>query len=164
MPGGAHGQGFGTLTGSLDVTAMAGLQGAARQLKVTLNTLVQAAWALLLQRYTGRADVVFGATVAGRPAELPGVERQIGLFINTLPVAAAPEPATPVGIWLQALQAQNLSLREHEHTPLADIQRWLGWSGEGAFDTILVFENYPLGRMLREAPPGGLHLSDVTAH
>ncbi|MFZ1425165.1 MAG: amino acid adenylation domain-containing protein [Geminicoccaceae bacterium] len=164
LAGAAHGQGFGTLTGSLDVTAMVGLQGAARQLKVTLNTVVQAAWALLLQRYTGRADVVFGATVAGRPAELPGVERQIGLFINTLPVAAAPEPATPVGIWLQALQAQNLSLREHEHTPLADIQRWLGWSGEGAFDTILVFENYPLGRMLREAPPGGLHLSDVTAH
>ncbi|HCL3691363.1 TPA: amino acid adenylation domain-containing protein, partial [Pseudomonas aeruginosa] len=85
--------------------------------KVTLNTLVQAAWALLLQRHCGQETVAFGATVAGRPAELPGIEAQIGLFINTLPVIAAPQPQQSVAEYLQGMQALNLALREHEHTP-----------------------------------------------
>ncbi|MDN3225106.1 condensation domain-containing protein, partial [Pseudomonas nunensis] len=70
--------------------------------------------------------VSFGATVAGRPAALPGIEQQVGLFINTLPVIGTPRPDQSVGAWLQTVQAQNLSLREFEHTPLADIQRWAG--------------------------------------
>ncbi|EHF09051.1 hypothetical protein HMPREF1030_05634, partial [Pseudomonas aeruginosa] len=98
--------------------------------KVTLNTLVQAAWALLLQRHCGQETVAFGATVAGRPAELPGIEAQIGLFINTLPVIAAPQPQQSVAEYLQGMQALNLALREHEHTPLYDIQRWAGHGGE----------------------------------
>ncbi|MGN8278556.1 non-ribosomal peptide synthase/polyketide synthase [Pseudomonas sp. SMN5] len=122
----------------------------ARQQKVTVNTLVQAAWLLLLQRYTGHDSVAFGATVAGRPADLPGIEQQIGLFINTLPVIAAPRPDQSVGAWLHAVQAQNLSLREFEHTPLADIQRWAGQGGEALFDNILVFENYPIAQALQD--------------
>ncbi|WP_128624153.1 non-ribosomal peptide synthetase, partial [Pseudomonas aeruginosa] len=120
--------------------------------KVTLNTLVQAAWALLLQRHCGQETVAFGATVAGRPAELPGIEAQIGLFINTLPVIAAPQPQQSVAEYLQGMQALNLALREHEHTPLYDIQRWAGHGGEALFDSILVFENFPVAEALRQAP------------
>ena len=137
------------------------VQTAARRHKVTVNTLVQAAWLILLQRYTGQRRVVVGATVAGRPAELVDVERHIGLYINTLPVAAEPDPSLPVADWLQAVQATNLAIREHEHTALVDIQRWLGRNGEALFDHILVFENYPLSETLREASPAGLRFGEV---
>ncbi|PWB30940.1 non-ribosomal peptide synthetase [Pseudomonas sp. SDI] len=136
----------------------------ARQQKVTLNTLVQAAWLLILQRYSGKPDVCFGATVAGRPAELPGVEQQIGLFINTLPVIARPEARQPLGDWLQQVQACNLALREHEHTPLFDIQRWAGQGGAPLFDTILIFENYPVSEALAQQAPKDLRFGEIANH
>lgn len=79
------------------------LQTFARQRQVTLNTLVQAAWTLILQRYTGSRQVTFGATVSGRPAAVTGMEHQLGLFINTLPVRQAPAPEQRLGDWLQQL-------------------------------------------------------------
>ncbi|MDD0994033.1 amino acid adenylation domain-containing protein, partial [Pseudomonas sp. TNT2022 ID681] len=127
------------------------LNGFARAQKVTVNTLVQAAWLLLLQRYSGQASVCFGATVAGRPADLPGVEQQIGLFINTLPVIASPTGEQLVSDWLHSVQALNLALRDHEHTPLVDIQRWFAQGGEALFDNILVFDNYPVSAALQQA-------------
>ncbi|WP_458131692.1 non-ribosomal peptide synthase/polyketide synthase [Pseudomonas sp. R3-41] len=133
----------------------------ARESKVTVNTLVQAAWLLLLQRYTGKASVAFGATVAGRPADLVGVEGQIGLFINTLPVIASPRPEQALGDWLHSVQAQNLALREFEHTALFDIQRWAGLGGEALFDNILVFENYPISEALEHGAPDGLRFGAV---
>ncbi|WP_024616033.1 non-ribosomal peptide synthase/polyketide synthase [Pseudomonas kilonensis] len=133
----------------------------ARESKVTVNTLVQAAWLLLLQRYTGKASVAFGATVAGRPADLVGVEGQIGLFINTLPVIASPRPEQALGDWLHSVQAQNLALREFEHTALFDIQRWAGLGGEALFDNILVFENYPISEALEHGAPEGLRFGAV---
>ncbi|WP_431081179.1 non-ribosomal peptide synthase/polyketide synthase [Pseudomonas thivervalensis] len=153
-----HGDHFQTL----DATRTQALEQFARQQKVTVNTLVQAAWLLLLQRYTGHDSVAFGATVAGRPADLPGIEQQVGLFINTLPVIAAPRPDQTVGAWLQAVQAQNLSLREFEHTPLADIQRWAGQGGEALFDNILVFENYPIAQALAAGAGQGAVFGDVS--
>ncbi|VVM96644.1 non-ribosomal peptide synthetase [Pseudomonas fluorescens] len=136
----------------------------ARASKVTVNTLVQAAWLLLLQRYTGKDCVAFGATVAGRPADLPGAEQQIGLFINTLPVIAAPQPQQSLAAWLQAVQAQNLQLREFEHTPLADIQRWAGQGGDALFDSLMVFENYPIAEALAQGAPQGLRFGPVINH
>ncbi|MBA4143018.1 MAG: amino acid adenylation domain-containing protein [Nitrosospira sp.] len=133
----------------------------AKRERVTLNTLVQAVWAMLLNRYTGKQTVVFGTTVAGRPTDLPGAEQLLGLFINTLPVTASLQPEQEIGPWLRDLQAQNLASREYEHTPLYEIQRWLGQSGKGLFDTILVFENYPMDEALRQALPGGLVFSGV---
>ncbi|WP_339505384.1 non-ribosomal peptide synthase/polyketide synthase [Pseudomonas sp. RL_105y_Pfl2_101] len=133
----------------------------ARESKVTVNTLVQAAWLLLLQRYTGKASVAFGATVAGRPADLVGVEGQIGLFINTLPVIASPRPEQALSDWLHSVQAQNLALREFEHTALFDIQRWAGLGGEALFDNILVFENYPISEALEHGAPEGLRFGAV---
>ncbi|MEX3777264.1 non-ribosomal peptide synthase/polyketide synthase [Pseudomonas sp. MYb118] len=138
-----------------------GLEAFARQQKVTVNTLVQAAWLLLLQRYTGHESVAFGATVAGRPADIPGIEQQVGLFINTLPVIATPRPDQSVAAWLQAVQGQNLSLREFEHTPLADVQRWAGQSGEALFDNILVFENYPIAQALQQGAEQGVVFGEV---
>jgi len=134
------------------------LVDAARRERVTINTLVQASWALVLARCTGQRTVCFGSTVAGRPAELPGAQQMLGLFINTLPVLATLRPAQRLGDWLRELQAQGLAAREHEHTPLVEIQRWAGQGGQALFDSLLVFENYPIDAALRQGPPGGLRI------
>ncbi|MGF6593127.1 amino acid adenylation domain-containing protein [Pseudomonas sp. 2835] len=136
----------------------------ARASKVTVNTLVQAAWLLLLQRYTGQASVAFGATVAGRPAQVPGADRQIGLFINTLPVIAQPQPFFTVGQWLQQVQALSLTMAEHEATPLFEIQRWAGSGGEALFDSLLVFENYPVAEALQRQADSGLQFGPLRSH
>ncbi|WP_347901175.1 non-ribosomal peptide synthase/polyketide synthase [Pseudomonas purpurea] len=144
--------------------AMQGLSEFARASKVTLNSLVQAAWLLLLQRYTGQPSVAFGATVAGRSLDLPGIEEQLGLFINTLPVIATPQPEASVLEWLAQVQQQNLALREFEHTPLYDIQRWSGAKSDSLFDNILVFENYPVAEALEQSGLTGLKFSDIDSH
>ena len=147
--------------GALDAAAMQRLTQVARRERVTVNTMVQAAWALLLGRYTGQRHVVFGATVAGRSTELPGSAQMLGLFINTLPMVASPSAERPVGEWLRELQARNLASREHEHTPLYEIQRWAGQGGQGLFDSIVVFENYPVDQALKDQAPGGLVFGEV---
>jgi amino acid adenylation domain-containing protein/non-ribosomal peptide synthase protein (TIGR01720 family) len=156
--------GYGDLYQRFDAEQTRRLSEFARQQKVTANTLVQAAWLLLLQRYTGQDSVTFGATVAGRPADIVGIEQQIGLFINTLPVIASPRSEQSLGQWLQTVQAQNLALREHEHTPLFDIQRWAGQGGTALFDSIMVFENYPVSEVLQCSTPQGLLFDEVLNH
>ena len=117
----------------------------ARQRQITLNTLFQGAWALLLAHYAGSEDVVFGGVVAGRPPALPGVDTMAGPFINTLPVRVRVPPASPLVAWLIDLQAAQAEQRQFEHSPLVEIQ---GWSelprGLPLFETILVFENHPM--------------------
>ncbi|QKJ73222.1 amino acid adenylation domain-containing protein [Pseudomonas rhodesiae] len=156
------GQGQHQLT--LDPGLTERLESFARSHKVTLNTLIQAAWLILLHRHSGQPVVAFGATVSGRPAELVGVEQQVGLFINTLPVICAVDEQASVADWLQAVQSQNLSLREHEHCGLYDIQRWAGQGGEGLFDSILVFENYPVSKALEQGGGSGLRFGAPQAH
>ncbi|KAB0511213.1 non-ribosomal peptide synthetase [Pseudomonas extremorientalis] len=148
---------------SLDCAQTERLEAFARHNKVTLNTLIQAAWLILLQRHSGQSVVAFGATVAGRPAELVGVEQQIGLFINTLPVISAVDDQQSVAAWLQAVQDRNLALREHEHTGLYDIQRWAGQGGEALFDNILVFENYPVSKALEQSGGSGIRFGQPDA-
>ncbi|MEU9247399.1 amino acid adenylation domain-containing protein [Streptomyces sp. NPDC048385] len=124
-----------------DADLVRGLERVARGAGVTLNTVVQLAWGLVLGQLTGRHDVVFGATVAGRPAELPGMEAMLGLFINTLPVRVRLDPARSVGAALEELQARQSALLDHQHVGLSEVQRA---AGPGAtFDTLLAFENYP---------------------
>lgn len=110
---------------------------------LTLNTIIQGVWALLLSRYSGDEDVLFGSTVSGRPAELAGVESMVGTFINTLPVRAQGSGEESVLAWLQKFQTQLLELRQYEHSPLVEVQ---GWSevprGQPLFESLLVFENY----------------------
>jgi amino acid adenylation domain-containing protein len=142
-----------------DLTAQ--IQAFGRANRVTVNTLVQAAWALLLSGYTASQDVLFGVTVAGRPFALPAVDQRVGMFINTLPLRVRVPEQAQVGEWLRELQNRNLGLREHEHTPLAKVRGWSGVRGtQPLFDTIVVFENYPAEGEL--VPAGsGLHVADV---
>lgn len=120
------------------------LGAVARQHRLTLNTLVQGAWTLLLHHYSGHQRVMYGSVVSGRPAELPGVEKMVGLFINTLPVCSVVEPDQPLVTWLAERQQQLLSLREYEASALTDIQRWSELpAGSALFESIVVFENYP---------------------
>jgi len=134
---------------TLDVTpaAMERVNAFTRSQGVTLNTLTQGAWALLLGRHAGERDVTFGATVSGRPPELPGVERAVGLYINAVAVRVRLDDAAPVGGWLRALQAQQAEARQYEYSRLVDVH---GWSGlphdERLFQSVVVFENYPLGK------------------
>ncbi|MEL7508345.1 MAG: amino acid adenylation domain-containing protein [Cyanobacteria bacterium J06554_1] len=125
------------------------LQAFARQHWLTLNTLIQGAWALLLSHYSQQTDVTYGSVVSGRPTDLSGVETMVGLFINTLPVRVPVEPEQSLLSWLQARQQQLLELRQYETTPLSDIQRWSPMPvGSSLFDSIVVFENYPTAASL----------------
>ncbi|MBR7671545.1 amino acid adenylation domain-containing protein, partial [Streptomyces daliensis] len=126
-----------------DPQLTASLDALARSHGVTLNTVVQVAWAVVLGQLVGRRDVVFGATVAGRPADLPGMENMLGLFINTVPVRVRLDPAQTVTALLAGLQAQQSALLDHQHLSLTEIQRL---AGPGAtFDTLLAYENFPTG-------------------
>ncbi len=149
---------------ALDSPATQRLSEFARQQKVTLNTLLQAAWSLLLQRYTGQDCVVFGATVAGRSAPLLGIEEQLGLFINTLPLVCSMRPDQSVSQWLGELQGLNLAMREFEHVPLYDIQSWAGQQGSALFDSLLVFENFPVAQALKQGAPAGLSFGNLHNH
>ncbi len=156
------GEAYAQILCELDETQTRQLAAFARAHQVTLNTLVQSAWLLLLQRYTGQASVACGVTVSGRPAQLANVEQQVGLFINTLPLIATANPAHSVGDWVRSVQALNVEMREHEHTPLFDIQRWAGSAGEALFDTLVVFENFPVAKTLEQPGEGGLRFSGVS--
>ncbi len=135
----------------LPVEATHALQSFARKHQLTTNTLVQGAWALLLSRYSGEESVVFGATVSGRPADLPGAETMIGLFINTLPVRVHAPPEAPPTTWLKELQAQQFEMRQYEYSSLIQVQGWSGVPrGQPLFESILVFENYPIVEALSE--------------
>jgi amino acid adenylation domain-containing protein/non-ribosomal peptide synthase protein (TIGR01720 family) len=142
----------------------AALRGLAREAQVTLATVFQGAWALLLARLGGGRDVVFGHTVSGRPADLPQAETMVGLFINTLPLRAKIEAARPVGAWLRALQDRVMAAREFEHTPLVKIQGWTQVPrDQSLFETLLVFENYPIDEAL-EGALGPLQVAEAHSH
>ena len=159
----AHGAGeYAEVLCELDNAQTQRLAAFARAHQVTLNTLVQAAWLLLLQRYTGQTSVACGVTVSGRPAQLANVEQQVGLFINTLPLIAVPDAAQSVSDWVRAVQALNLEMRDHEHTPLFEIQRWAGSAGEALFDTLVVFENFPVAKSLEQSGSDGLRFTGVS--
>ncbi|MDN4544788.1 non-ribosomal peptide synthetase [Pseudomonas sp. C32] len=162
-PAPVEGRGMGEHQLTVESAALQRLSDFARQQKITLNTLLQGAWALLLQRYTGQSCVAFGATIAGRSAPLPGIEQQLGLFINTLPIIARPSASQSVGDWLNQLQTLNLSLREFEHVPLYDIQGWAGQQG-ALFDSLLVFENFPVAEALKQGAPAGLTFGALHHH
>jgi len=141
---------------------VARLTAFAQSRELTLNTLAQGAWALLLAHHGGTPDVVFGTVVSGRPAELPGVESMIGLFINTLPVRLAADPAAPLDAWLAGVQERLLELRQHETAALAQVQRASEVPpGEPLFQSIVAFENFPVDESLGEGA-GEIAVSGVT--
>ncbi|MEX2970010.1 non-ribosomal peptide synthase/polyketide synthase [Streptomyces sp. C184] len=138
------------------------LRSTAQRSGLTVNTVVQGAWALLLARYSGRQDVVFGTTVSGRPAELPGVEAMVGMFINTVPTRAVIDPAQGVLPWLRGLQEQQSDSRRFDFVSLARIQSLSELpSAEALFDSMVVFENYPFDEAA--ATGAGIRIQDVRA-
>jgi mycobactin peptide synthetase MbtF len=130
----------------LDAAATAALSEAARTRRVTLNTLVQMAWATVLSVFTDRSDVVFGMTVSGRPDQLSGVESMVGLFINTVPLRVTLDPCRSVREQCTDLQREAATLRDHSHLSHAELRSLVG-IGE-MFDTLLVYENFPPGGLV----------------
>jgi amino acid adenylation domain-containing protein len=133
------------------------LTNQARARGLTLNTLTQGTWGILLSRLTGQNDIAFGITVAGRPPELDGVERMVGLFINTVPLRLRVQPAERVGDMLQVLQDSQSLLIAHQYLGLAEIQRMVG-VGE-LFDSLVLFENYPTDSAAFNPPSEGLSIN-----
>ncbi|MFN8494508.1 MAG: amino acid adenylation domain-containing protein [Caldilineaceae bacterium] len=130
---------------ALPATLQSELETFAKRHQLTLNTLFLAAWALLLSRYSGNADVLFGVTVSGRPATLPDVDAIVGLFINTLPTRVQLADDMTVVPWLQMLQQQHLARDEYAHSALVDIHGWSELPRETPlFESLLAYENYPI--------------------
>jgi amino acid adenylation domain-containing protein len=137
-------QGYGRREAYLSEAETVGLDGWSRRHAVSLGTMVAAAWALVLSRYSHERDVLFGVTVSGRSSSQEGVESLVGLCINTLPLRVRVRSAEPVVSWLRGVQAKYAELREYEHSPLARIQKWTSVpSGRPLFESIVVYENFP---------------------
>ncbi|MFL6120017.1 condensation domain-containing protein [Actinophytocola sp.] len=153
-------------------TALAALAGSHR---ITPGSVVQAAWAVTLSRYTGCDDVVFGCVVSGRPPEFAGIDDMVGLFINMLPVRAQVADDRPLVEWLTDVQTGLVEARQHQHTPLTTIQQWSDVPrGMPLFESIAVFINYPVreswtdggeatvtGQRVLQQPHYPLHLTVV---
>ncbi|WP_368669642.1 amino acid adenylation domain-containing protein [Agrobacterium sp. a22-2] len=130
---------------SLETSISTRLASMARRERLTLATVLQGAWALLLSRYGSEDDVIFGTILSGRPPDLPDADRMIGLFLNTVPFRARTRPDETVADWLQGLQAEHRQREKHGHAALADIQRWAGTTADRPlFETLLIIENLPL--------------------
>ncbi|SCF61799.1 non-ribosomal peptide synthase domain TIGR01720/amino acid adenylation domain-containing protein [Streptomyces sp. Ncost-T6T-2b] len=147
------------LATELSAETTAALSATARHYGITLNTVVQSALAVLISRITGRTDVVFGTTVSGRPAQLPGVEDTLGMFINTLPVRALVQPDQTLIETAKLLQQRQTGLLDHHHLGLADIQRAAGH--RDLFDTVISFQNFPLQQALPDLSGIGLEVTSA---
>ncbi|GCE43503.1 hypothetical protein Rhow_007733 [Rhodococcus wratislaviensis] len=147
----------------LDEERTARLRDVARSRGLTVNTLVQVSWGIVLGALTARDDVLFGATVSGRPPELAGIETMVGLFINTLPVRIRLRPGETVGALLDRVQAEQAALLDHHYLGLSEIQAAAG--PEVGFDTLTVFESYPVDRagLTTDTDIAGLRVTGVDA-
>ena len=131
-----------------------------REHRLTLSTLVQGAWAALLMRYSGESDVVFGVTTSGRNVPIGGVDRMVGLFINTMPLRIKEEGEDLIA-WLQAIQERQQQNNPYAYTSLVDIQDWSDVpNGVALFESLIVFENYPMDEKLRQPGVQSLKITD----
>ncbi|NVI92301.1 non-ribosomal peptide synthetase [Actinomadura sp. BRA 177] len=147
----------------LDEKTTRRLTRAARRHGITLSTVLQGAWGLVLGRLLGTNDVVFGATVSGRPPELPGIEQMIGLFINTLPIRVRYRLDESLASLLERLQEEQTELLAHHHLGLTDIQRAAGHGG-ALFDTMTVLENYPFDPSTMDGSLNGVRIAGVDSY
>lgn len=128
----------------------------------TASTFVQAAWSLLLHRYSGRRELLFGVTVAGRPDELDGLDRTVGLFMNTLPLRLSVDPGARVGDWLGEVQAAGVALRRHQQVTAGQVHSWSELPPQlPLFESLIVFENYPMRNLPNRV--GRVEIRDVGA-
>jgi amino acid adenylation domain-containing protein/non-ribosomal peptide synthase protein (TIGR01720 family) len=139
------------------------LQALASKNKLTLNTVFQGAWALLLSCYSNESDVVFGAAVSGRSIPLPGIDTMVGLLIGSLPVRARLKPDTALIPWLEKLQEEQFQARKYEYSSLRDIQAWSEikrTQGQTLFDTIISFNNYDFNGAFK-GRTGSIEICDI---
>lgn len=128
----------------LSAPATATLQSLARRYRLTLNTIIQGVWALLLSHYSQQEDVVFGITVSGRQSDLEGVESMTGMFINSLPIRVKVSPRASFWFWLKDIQTYNIELQQYEYSPTGQIHQWSEVPGAlPLYESLLVFENFP---------------------
>ncbi|MGH9824651.1 MAG: condensation domain-containing protein, partial [Blastocatellia bacterium] len=140
----AKGGDYGVQQTSLSASVTDRVTSSARKAGLTLNTIVQGVWALIISRYSGDRDVVYGTTFSGRSASLEGIERIVGLFINTLPVRVRVSLEQPTLAMLLRLQDDLIRIQEFESTPLVEVQKWSEVPRRAPlFESILGFENLP---------------------
>ena len=142
----------------------AGLRNVAARHRVTVNAVLQAAWAVVLRHLTGRSDVVFGCVSSGRPAELPGVDRMVGMFVNTLPVPVTVPEGGDLGQWLRDIQDRYAAIRRYEFSPLSDIKKWAGAPGQQLFDSLFVLGNYSFTVQAGSSLAGKLKVRSQTTY
>jgi thioesterase domain-containing protein len=136
---------FGQYTASLSASTTSALRSVLQEHAITVSTLVQGMWALLLSRYCGEEDVAFGVTVSGRPPELGDVESLTGMFINTLPLRVAVPPGDMLLRWLKTIQETHQEQLDYQYCSAGQIHQWSEVRGAlPLYDSILVFENYPI--------------------
>ncbi len=153
--GDASGESFGARQRRLSPALSQSLREGAARAEVTLNTMLQAAWAVLLHRYSGESDIVFGATRAGRSTGFADADDMVGLFINTLPMRVRVDGNAAIAPWLRSLRAQQIALRPHEHTPLAAVQGWSSVArGTPLFESALVYDHETLDARMRAHESG----------
>ena len=127
--------------------------------QITINTFVQGVWSILLSKLCGQKEVVFGVTVSGRTTEMSDIENRVGLFINTLPLRAKFDDQQKLTKWLTDLQSKHAATRNFQHSGVNDIKNWCSLPAE-LFDSILVFQNYPLRSVL--SGQWSLSVEDIT--
>ena len=140
------------------------LRELARSSRTTLNIVVQGIWAVLLSRYSGCFDVLFGVVDSGRAADINGIENMVGPFISTVPVRVSVPDAMPFELWIRQLHATQVERDKYSYSPLVDIQGWSGIPrGTPLFESIVIFENYPISRDLGAGSnePSSLKITDV---
>ncbi|KAF6612957.1 condensation domain-containing protein, partial [Paenibacillus sp. EKM101P] len=130
-----------------------GIQRIAKRYQVTINTLMQTVWGLLLQKYNGTDDVVFGSVVSGRPADIPNVEHIIGLFINTIPVRIRSQVDNLFSDVMKQTQEQSIASHVYDTYPLYEIQG-LSELKQDLINHILIFENYPVEEQIEQLGSG----------
>ncbi|HYC28666.1 MAG TPA: condensation domain-containing protein, partial [Chitinophagaceae bacterium] len=123
------------------------IESFAQRHHITMNTLMQGVWSYLLHQYTDRTNVCYGVIVSGRPNELKGIEKRVGMYINTIPLHASVKPDDKIADWLQAIQAGQVASRRYQYTSLQHVQEWTGIRRD-LFDSLLVFENYPVSKVV----------------
>ncbi|MGQ3482117.1 amino acid adenylation domain-containing protein, partial [Paenibacillus sp. TY11] len=151
------------LTLELDSTCSEAMHRIAKQQWVTINTLIQSIWGLILQKYNNNEDVIFGSVVSGRPTDINGVENTIGLFINTIPVRIQSERNTTFAEVMRKTQEQALASGRYDSFPLYEIQG-LTDQKQNLINHIMVFENYPVEQQVEqigEVQPSAFEITNV---
>ncbi|MEO8173546.1 MAG: amino acid adenylation domain-containing protein, partial [Sediminibacterium sp.] len=147
---------------NLDAASTETLHQYAQVHHLTINTVMQGVWATLLHRYTNNENIVYGVIESGRPDQLDKVEQRVGMYINTIPFHTRIKSEKPIVEWLQEIQSQQAESRQYQHTSLTSIQKWTGLQGD-LFDSLLVFENYPISKVLKENK-WSLQLDNIQLH